>query len=266
MDRATHVCLVCKSRKKACDKALPRCGACSQRGLPCSYIELRKDEKFLPNADHAELLLGEFSNSKWQASEGNFDAIPYYQLCKILRQTGLSVPRVGEHYFRDIHRTLPIICPTLFRETVAKYTGTPPPADFSILLLALGLLAWNPSANAHLQQNPALLNNLYVTVRILLARVQARLCASTSLIQASLVTAAFEYASGQPHAANISLGTCARIISSIGLNIHKIKDLNILPQDRHTRLRAREDINLWWGAATFERYHLKITKSFVWVS
>lgn len=112
-------------------------------------------------------------------------------------------------------------------------------------MLALCLLAWNPSANGSIQQNPALLKNIYVTVQILFARAHAPLCASTSLIQASLVIAVFEYASGQPSAAHITLGTCTRTMSSIGLNTHKIKDLNTSPRDQRTRLRAREDINLW---------------------
>ena len=256
MDRAPRVCLLCKTRKKACDKALPRCGSCSQGGLPCSYIEPRRDEKPSPDADLAELFLG----SEWHISEGNFDAIPYFQLCKVLRQRHLSVPRVGEYYFRDFHRTLPIICPTLFREAVAKYRGISPPADFSILLLALCLLTWNPSANSCNQQSPTFLKNLYVTVRILFARVQAPLCASTCLIQASLVFAAFEYASGQPRAASITLGICARMILSIGLNVDKINGLNLSPRDRSTGLRDREGINLWWGAATFERYYLAISQ------
>lgn len=82
--------------------------------------------------------------------------------------------------------------PSLFHDTVSKYKGTSPPADFSILLLALCLLAWNPSANSSIQQNPALLKNIYVTVQILFARVQVPLCALTSLILASLVIAAFK--------------------------------------------------------------------------
>lgn len=257
MHRATHVCVTCKNSKKACDKGLPQCGSCSRRGLPCSYAEPREGEKVATLTDH-DPLLGLFQIFEWPASRNSVDAILYFHLRKILRQTDLSVSRLGEHYFRDFHRHLPIICPSLFRETVATYQGAPPPADFTILLLALCLLARNPSTNSRLQHNPNPLKSIHVTSKVLFARVQAAICSSIPLIQASLVIAAFEHVSGHPRAANITLGMSARMISSIEPSIHLKQDMNSIPRDRNERLKAREAVNLWWSLATFERYILVV--------
>ncbi|KAJ5172766.1 hypothetical protein N7492_005359 [Penicillium capsulatum] len=252
MARAARSCHVCKTRKKGCDKALPQCGSCIQRGLPCSYYQPdcpHKDER--PSTEIS--LSDRVPNLISGYSDVNIPATLHFHLGKLLRVTNLSVPRIGERYFRDLHRGLPILCPTLFRESVAEYKGKTAPVDFSVLLLALCLLAWNPSSD--IRSRPRLIHrdNLYTTVRVLFLRVRAAIRASKSLAQASILIAAYEYASGQPHLANRSLEVCTGIMSEIEWKLQNPNELKALPKDRSLRLRVREKVNLWWSVATLER-------------
>lgn len=252
-NRNSRICHVCKIRKKACDRALPRCGTCVQRGLPCSYRVPDRCPNEGQRPSDKESLSSGLLGPLIDPSDANIDNTLYFHLGSLLRLTNLSVVRVGEQFFRDLHRGLPILCPTLFRENVARYRGRAPPADFSMLLLVLCLLAWNPSSITSSRQKPILRQSLYATVSMLFRRAQTAISASTSLVQASLLIAAYEYATGKPRMANTSLRTCARIMSAVGLTGPNNKGLKTLCSDRHIRLKAREELNLWWGVLTFER-------------
>ena len=61
------------------------------------------------------------------------------------------------------------------------------------------------------------LQTLYLTTKMLFAHAQASISTSTSLIQASLLIATYEYGHGLIEAAYISVGTCARMGYTAGL-------------------------------------------------
>ncbi len=90
---------------------------------------------------------------------------------------------------------------------------------------------------------------------MLFAHAQAMIPTSTSLVQASLLIATYEYAHSLEEAAYISIGTCARMGYIVGL--HNGRFGSPLRGDRTlATLKEEEDYNLWWGIVTCERYGL----------
>ncbi|KAI2817885.1 hypothetical protein CBS115989_5621 [Aspergillus niger] len=87
-------------------------------------------------------------------------------------------------------------------------------------------------------------------MKMLFAEAQAIICASTNLLQAGLLIAAYEYANGRPEAANITMGTLARTAFAIGLANPSSWQTN---EASNISLERLERLNLWWGVIILER-------------
>ncbi|OJJ43872.1 hypothetical protein ASPZODRAFT_135906 [Penicilliopsis zonata CBS 506.65] len=172
------------------------------------------------------------------------------QVVGIIKQTQLSIGDINARFFRHFHCWLPVISPRLFREEY-ECDSREPSADFSILLLAMCLLTACPARTTTLSP-PMTLDALYLTTRMLFAQVQALIPASTRLVQAGLLIAAYEYACGRPQAAFISMGTCARMAHSMNLDRNTNLDKGLL-LGTASRLKAVEEWNVWWGTVILER-------------
>jgi hypothetical protein len=72
---------------------------------------------------------------------------------------------------------------------------------------------------------------------------------SVPLIQASLLLAMYEYASGRADAALAMAAACSRMAYAAG--IHTSRRDNV---DATSRLEVQEAWNLWWGIVVCERY------------
>ena len=99
------------------------------------------------------------------------------------------------------------------------------------------------------------LQALYLTTKMLFAHAQASIATSTSLIQASLLIATYEYGHGLIEAAYISVGTCARMGYTAGLHKGQF-DRSSLGSQSWPTLKDEEEHNLWWGIVICERYGL----------
>ena len=165
-ERAFHVCTTCRARKKACNKNLPYCGYCSKRGINCSYDvddgsspdnNVDAGMPFLlfsvPLQDWKQYSRGKVSRvfpeqltplSEDSPSNGRhaLDTMLNSHVNRILQDVGLSLNEISEQYFRGFHKWLPIICPSLFEGILSQYII--PPADFSVLALAICLVALRP--------------------------------------------------------------------------------------------------------------------------
>lgn len=269
---AQQVCLTCKSRKKRCDKAVPICGYCAKRDLQCryDYPVASRDDSVVTSSHSASTscqLISEVDhNSTWNVPalcplwmEANricdlpmtLDVTLDLQVRRVIQLTNLPFTEISNRFFRDFHRWLPVVCPQLFYETARKCENSPLPADYSVLVLSMCLITLHPPAGI---LSPSVSpKDLYVMAKMILAHVQSVICASPSLIQASLLLAAYEYACGRPEMALISVGTCSRMAQSIGIDKEsRIGSEWQCPGER--RLRALEERNIWWGVVVLERY------------
>lgn len=243
-----RVCSTCKARKKGCDKNLPTCGYCAKRGLVCRYSEPPAIEGHLPSATSA----ADFSTSILGLSlaadaETTLDQVVHTEVRQVLHRSGMSLDAITKRYFEGVHNWLPVVSPAHLHEAITNVQPGIPHADSSVLILTVCLVTINPSVCD--SRRPIFLESLYVTAKTLFAQVQAVICASVHLVQAGLLITAYEYASGRPEAAYITIGTCARIGCSLGLG----KKPSIVEGDIQS-LHAVELWNVWWGIVILERY------------
>ncbi len=191
-------------------------------------------------------------------------------------QTGrLSLLDIAQRFFKGFHKWLPVVSPGRFHQVAAQATassgsngagagagaGTPstPPADFSLLVLAMCLVTLPPApedASPDHSQQGVQPESLYLTVKVLFAQTQAVMCASTVLVQTGLIIAAYEYACQKLNAAYISIGTCVRTAHALALDKTGVGSggADVQQMEPAQRLRLREDWNVWWGVVILERY------------
>jgi hypothetical protein len=258
MERAPRVCAICKFRKKGCDKALPRCEYCTQRGLVCIY-----EDPAPP--DYRRGLVG--SNAPWSTSpshpsspfqNSNLSYPPmtvedtlHHEVSKVFRITERAFWEVCEQYFGSFHRWLPVVSYDLLVKNTTQCIDKCPPADFSLLVLAIYLVTLDPSDDNRTQIIPP--QTLYLELRMSFTRVQTVTSASTRLIQTGILLAAYEYACGRPHAAYISIGTCVRMASILGIDQYSRPNQR-LNGDIATDVESLEVRNLYWAMIMLERY------------
>lgn len=221
MEQASRVCSVCKARKKACDKSLPRCGYCAKRDLRCSYDDLSATELYLqhngtysssgatPKRDES---LSIFFGS---GEQRKIDGMAYDQLCRIVQLTDLSIPEMSDEFFRGVHKVLHVVAPESFRENLLHYRDQRLPADFSLLVLSMYLLVL-PSVGEGRLTEIISAKEFYETIKMLYGYVQAVETASHHLLHTVVLLAAFEYACSRPYAAYLSIGGCGRMAAILG--------------------------------------------------
>lgn len=260
-EHARNVCQACTLRKKACDKVLPACGFCSKRGMVCRYDLVTPGKSHhraynpgrnfvktsSPVKDHSRLELAIEEQLLFEAyAPTTLDKNLDRSVRHIFRCINLHPNKVGESYFKTFHRWLPVLSPEPFYLRLAKYrTQHHPPADFSILLLAMGLIMTLPDSGSI--QSGSVRGSLYVATKSLFARVQAAISSSLHLVQASLLIATCEYASTHPQDAHISMSTCVglvRLLNFEGTSYAAGED---------DSAEKTEQTNIAWSLATLER-------------
>lgn len=257
MERALRVCTTCKSRKKSCDKALPRCGYCTQRGLLCLYEDASGSTPPTgksPWVTGAATLFSLPSKSFLHCSPSDpplaLDCALHLQVLHVFHLTEQSFSTVCDQYFRNFHLWLPVISPNILYETNSTHQDGYPPVDFSLLVLAMYLVTLQPADdNAHQIVSP---QDLYLELKMLMARAQATIYASTRLIQTGLLLASFEYACGKPHAAYVSIGTCAGMASIVGIH-YETSQKGAFTYKSDLDLQMVEGRNIYWGMIVLER-------------
>jgi hypothetical protein len=214
---SAQVCLICKARKKKCDKALPSCGYCIKKRLHCAYST--PQTKF---QGQTQSYAPPSPPDSFQASPSPF--VPTQQITftpvvsattlhlevhRLIRSTGQFVDDITVRYFQGIHRYLPIISRTRFHNSLIT-SGATPSTEFSILLLAICVVASRKregASNASFDWQ-----QLHIHAKSLLAQVQSSSPVSVELIQAALLLSLHEYAGGKPDDALASIASCARMV------------------------------------------------------
>ncbi|KAK9234204.1 hypothetical protein V1525DRAFT_74376 [Lipomyces kononenkoae] len=278
--RAGHVCINCRLRKKRCDKRLPGCTYCAARSLVCYYIPPSPAPKqgqrtptqksspvynspitdcFLPAAENGHtiqrscseinssvladsILLPIGTISKLQST----DNVIHLEVCRILQEAGQFADDIGSKFFGRIHKWIPILSRKRFHNSLVNFPSQPG-ADFSILLLTMCLITYQDLNNpdSHIMRE-----SIYLGAKMLYARVQAFIPASVHLIQAGILLSEYEYATGRPDVAYMTIGSCARMGYSSRIN--ETVNMNTMEAEDYS-LAAEEERNLWWGVVICER-------------
>jgi hypothetical protein len=275
--QAQSVCSVCSARKKGCDKALPACSFCSKRGLLCQYdvtaVERRGRRLYNPgrnfvalhteNTGHSDVNSHDDRERKPSLLSVVFSAgLPLeisidQQVQYVIQLANLSRDDISERYFQSFHQWLPIVSPDLFYEAEHRYrvkSNHAPPADFSILLLAMCLIITIPKLEDNSKPHHLSQDFLYTTVKLLFSQTQANICKSLPLVQAQLIIAMCEYACARRDAAYISITTCTAMARLLSLNKISPGRCEDDITNRGIKLAEMERENITWGIVMLERY------------
>ena len=283
--RAQNVCHACMLRKKACDKALPACGFCASRRLLCRYdisAPKGKGQRIYNPGRHFVALQSPSPPSvspqaktvtrQLPSPESQQEHIPLHHssLCVFSQSVEESLNQLAQHfieltkltceniidrYFQAFHKWLPVVSPDSFRREASRYReeGRLPPADFTVLLLAM-LLIILPALDATLRPPRVSQELLYMTTKSAFSQAQTSICTSLRLVQAALLIALREYACVRPEAAYISMMTCAGLARVVGIGITSVRTTRDAPKTSGSRLEEMERENLAWAIAMLERY------------
>lgn len=179
----------------------------------------------------------------------NIDVSISVQVYRIIHATGRFVDDIVEQFFSGIFRFIPCVSRNRIQEITAGIPVTTPPANDSILLLAICLVTYHPKSIGKLV--PGVDHEaFYIATKSLFSQVQTAGSVqgqpSISLIQACVIIAVYEYARGMVDSAFLTIGTCARMGYTAGIH------------ERTSRpgkgTFSKEELNTWWAILIYERY------------
>ncbi|KAI9035701.1 fungal specific transcription factor domain-containing protein [Aspergillus affinis] len=160
------------------------------------------------------------------------------QARRLLESTGLCLDEISVRYFRGIHAFVPVVSRRQFQARLLSF-GADPQVDVALLLLCMALLtsADSPETGGRRvgDQTP------YLAIKSLVAQTQALCAPTTRLVQVGVLLAVYEYASGHPETAFITIGSSARM--AYAARLRPSPSLNgPVPL---TDWIAEEEINIW---------------------
>lgn len=195
----------------------------------------------------SDVLHSDALGTKSTQSTTSIDSIINLQVCHIIRAGGESVEGVISSHFSGVHKWLPIISMKRFYDRF-HFSQLPPTADFSILLLAMRLIAQHTSSDSDEDQDREI---LYLATKTLFTQVQTFIPSSMCLVQAAVIIARYEHAHGMIEAAYTSIGTSSRLASVIGIdNAQCSQEL----QGSDAWFDEEEALATWWGLVICDRY------------
>lgn len=168
------------------------------------------------------------------------------QVCYIIRADGHYIHDITSRYFKGVHRWLPIISRKRFNKCLANFNDLPP-ADFSMLLLAVRLITQYPSKDSEKEQDREV---LYLATKTLFTQVQSFVSSSLYMIQAGIIIATYEHSHGMTEAAYVTVGTTARMAFSAGLHNKQCSDE---PKGTKNWFEEEEALSTWWGLVICDR-------------
>lgn len=286
--RFQNVCHACMLRKKACDKALPACGFCASRRLLCRYdISAPKSKgrriynpgrHFVPlqsPSPQAKTVTRQLPSPESQQDNTPIHHSSLYVFLQSVEEsfnqlhlarhftelTKLTCDNIIDRYFQAFHKWLPIVSPDSFRREASRYReeGRLPPADFTVLLLAM-LLIVLPTLGPSLRPPRASQELLYTTTKSALSQAQTSICTSLRLVQAALLIALREYTCVRPEAAYISMMTCTGLARVVEIGRTSMRTTIDVQKISDSPLEEREREDTVWAIAMLERYEWTQTK------
>jgi hypothetical protein len=165
------------------------------------------------------------------------------QVCELLQAKPGEVYGACQIYFQNVHKWMPVISQRLFYQRMTEFSKTKRP-EFAVLLLCVCLLIRYPVTDTG--QDP-----LYKTVKGEYWHLSSCLEESVELVQAGVLIACYEHASGMIGAAYGTIGLSARMGSWMGLHHQRLE--TDLPKKSYAWLENAERCNLWWGIVIRDR-------------
>nr|UIK22900.1 transcriptional regulator [Trichoderma rhododendri] len=264
LEVAPKACQSCRSRKRKCDKALPKCAFCAKRNQPCNY--------WIPGAATSHSATTSTPERAWypspleneQPEVQTVDFPTILFLDPVLLQHGQvdavrAIPSIPQHilqllgsldevrltagrFFEHIHQWMPFISKKRFYDLYLQPSFHSRP-DVALLLLALKLITTFPPAGSRSPRTA-----LYHATKHFYLEVEDSF--SLLVLQAGLLVALYELGHGIYPAAYLSIGTCARYAHALGINVSRtVPTARVL-----TLVEVEERRRVWWAIIILDRF------------
>ncbi|OQD93160.1 hypothetical protein PENSOL_c034G00713 [Penicillium solitum] len=244
LDLAPQSCQSCRSSKRKCDKALPRCSLCAKRNRSCEYwrpeplshsaTALSPERGWYPSPldEQADIQTIDFPTILFLDP-----ALLQHSLLETSPTTGTTVPQdilellgdldgiqlTATRFFKHIHQWMPFISKKRFYDLYLQPSFRSRP-DVALLLLALKLITTFP---------PAVEESFSILV-----------------LQAGVLVALYELGHGIYPAAFLSIGVCARYAHALGINVSRtVPTRRVL-----TLVEVEERRRAWWAIVILDRF------------
>jgi hypothetical protein len=155
-----------------------------------------------------------------------------------------AVEHVATYYFNSVNNWFTIVEKTSFDSQVEQMWSIPS-AEVALLILCMLLIIRTPN-----NSGAPMDDGLYLSVKTAFTLVHSKVPNSTSLLQAQLLIALYEYSHGLPQQAYMSMGTCLQMTRSFGWHLRSFwseERQQLLPGD------LKLDSILWWALVYLDR-------------
>ncbi|KAH8812965.1 putative fungal-specific transcription factor [Xylogone sp. PMI_703] len=263
LSRARQVCSSCKARKRKCDKALPKCSACSKMKLMCKYLgsEQTRNSVSVSTQWWYDLRVNDH--------QANVQSIDYPAMLfldpEILKHGPVEVYQpialVPEHilhllgdmnqvrttaskFFEHIHLWMPFISKKRFYQLYLQSPLQTRP-DTALLILSLKLITTLPPTSPRNPRTP-----LYYAAKHFYLEVEGSSILSVLVLQAGVLLAIYELGHAIYPAAFLSISACARYAHILGIKVSKtVNTTRVL-----TLVEAEERRRVWWAIVILDRF------------
>ncbi|KAJ5753769.1 uncharacterized protein N7511_007922 [Penicillium nucicola] len=287
---AKNTCARCKGSKKKCDKALPSCARCSRLSLSCAYDEpsdapdtsagsefllkeilrrignienhLSKDEDqesaeenqtILPQTAHAsEEPANRTEVQNWQIKPSLLR--PSYRaflsgidLMRFIEVRKTSMDKIRQTYSQH-YGWLPIISERLILNEFSIIQNNESSVACATLVFSMLLVTSNPFDDEE-RLSPTE-SHLYLTTKYHFTLSASLSYPSIELVQAGILIAVYEFTQGAGDMAYVTIGTCARLSSLLGLHRAVSCPANMTVEVQNV---TEEQNCTWWGIVVVDR-------------
>ncbi|KAL7812139.1 N-terminal binuclear Zn cluster-containing/DNA binding domain-containing protein [Trichoderma aethiopicum] len=269
-------CSACRQSKRRCDKMYPECTLCTQKNLPCNYPGRRKRQKLkdrikaassaskatvhwlstsTTQKDRKDTQQLSFSSANTNSIAERFldpDVFSRAQLTVInvdvpvtddiahLVGSVLDIQATSAEFFKSVHTWMPIIskpqfCATLLNRLTYKK------AELYLLVLSMKLCC---------ARQTTLDTALYETVKLLHFKIETSGVLSVLVLQAAILIALYELGHSIYPAAFLSVGSCARYATALGID-----NTVLLSSSGNAQwIEEEERRRIWWAILVLDRY------------
>lgn len=158
-----------------------------------------------------------------------------------------QVQDIAANFFSGIHTWLPIISKIRFKQSLLNPLAESRP-DVALLLLCMQLITWSPSDREVLKDPQT---SAYHTTKRFAIEVETSGVLSLQALQGLILLALFEFGHAIYPAAYLSIGSCARYGSALGIN-GKATATTFVGQ-KYSWLEQEERKRIWWAIIILDR-------------
>ncbi|KAL8706161.1 MAG: hypothetical protein Q9201_000739 [Fulgogasparrea decipioides] len=237
MEVSATACLNCRAKKRKCDMLMTGCMGCKRKSTLLDSEQSSKQPAFPP------FFFLDYSIFQYHQQQIPKISIPLPRQVLDATQDPYLVAR---QYFLHIHPFFPFISKKRFFDSLPIFPARPD-VDVTILLFCMKLIV-RPPKDDPLDKNGRPLP--YLTVKRTLAEADIAGAFSFQTLQALILVSLYELAHAIFPAAYLSVGTCARYATALGIDTYTTMN----PSDTAETLLVQEEMRrAWWAIVVLDR-------------